>query len=129
MNAAEHDRIDGRTLHPYRLKVKELRYALQLAASHEELLVEALGEVKDSIGEWHDWCELEAIATDVIGDDRETWKQIHSIAEAKFSHASAVTKRIHAKYFASHRGQRRNKRSGPVPLKNGFLNAAAMMAA
>lgn len=57
------DRIDGRTLHPYRLKVKELRYALQLAASHEELLIEALGEVKDSIGEWPDWCELEAIAT------------------------------------------------------------------
>lgn len=122
-------RIDRQSLHPYRLKVKELRYVLELAANPEQPLIEALGEVKDSIGQWHDWCELEQIAADVIGDDRETRKQIHSIAEGKFSHAMTAATRLHAKYFGSDNVRGRKRHSGPVPLKNPVLNAAAKMAA
>lgn len=102
---------------------------LELAANPEQPLIEALGEVKDSIGQWHDWCELEQIAADVIGDDRETRKQIHSIAEGKFSHAMTAATRLHAKYFGSDNVRGRKRHSGPVPLKNPVLNAAAKMAA
>ena len=56
-------RLNKRNLHPYRLKIKELRYVMQLSednGSHE--FVKKLGEAKDAIGEWHDWEELLAIA-------------------------------------------------------------------
>ena len=43
-------------LHSYRLKVKELRYVLQLSPEkRSQEFANKLGEVKDAIGEWHDW--------------------------------------------------------------------------
>jgi len=44
-------------LHPFRLKVKELRYVLELAGEDTKF-TEQLGEVKDKIGEWHDWAAV-----------------------------------------------------------------------
>jgi len=41
-------------LHPFRLKVKELRYILQLAEDSDSAFIETLGEVKDTIGAWHE---------------------------------------------------------------------------
>jgi CHAD domain-containing protein len=50
-------------LHPYRLKVKKLRDVIGLAQGPVLAgLVAALGEVKDAIGDWHDWEELLSIA-------------------------------------------------------------------
>ena len=52
-------RLDQSNLHRYRLKVKALRYVLQLSVNSEDLqFVSKLGEVKDAIGEWHNWEEL-----------------------------------------------------------------------
>lgn len=48
-------------LHLLRLKLKELRYVLELS-DDKERLASALKEVTDTIGEWHNWSELEAIA-------------------------------------------------------------------
>src|SRR5207253_7934757 len=60
-------KLDRKNLHPYRLKVKELRYVLQLANdADEQQFVDKLGEVKDAIGEWHDWEELITIANGVV---------------------------------------------------------------
>lgn len=60
-------RLSKQNLHPYRLKVKDLRYALQLSDQAKQAeLVKRLGAVKDAIGEWHDWEELVAIAADVL---------------------------------------------------------------
>jgi len=58
--------LDRTSLHPWRLKVKELRNMLQLAHDSDAKLVDALGAVKDAIGEWHDWEELALIARDVL---------------------------------------------------------------
>jgi CHAD domain-containing protein len=53
-------------LHPFRLKVKKLRYVLQMADDSDSRFVQALAEVKDDIGEWHDWQELSAVAKKVV---------------------------------------------------------------
>jgi CHAD domain-containing protein len=46
-------RLTTQNLHPFRLKVKELRNVLKMTGKNDEL-VDRLGEVKDAIGEWHD---------------------------------------------------------------------------
>lgn len=56
-------RLDRTNLHPCRLKVKEVRNLLQMAEKpNQREFVQSLGEVKDAIGEWHDWEELVTIA-------------------------------------------------------------------
>ena len=45
----------------------------------EDNFAKELGEVKDAIGEWHDWEELAGIATQVIQHKRcELLVRIHS---------------------------------------------------
>ena len=47
--------LGRRTLHPYRLKVKDLRNVLKMATDADRNgFVARLGEIKDAIGEWHD---------------------------------------------------------------------------
>ena len=58
-------RLTRNNLHRYRLKVKELRYMLEMENdSADQALIETLGQVKDAIGEWHDWQQLVIIARD-----------------------------------------------------------------
>ena len=58
-------RLTRNNLHPYRLQVKELRYMLEMQNDPtDQALIEALGQVKDAIGEWHDWQQLVIIARD-----------------------------------------------------------------
>jgi CHAD domain-containing protein len=59
--------LSRRTLHPYRLKVKDLRNVLKMATDADRRgFVTRLGEIKDAIGEWHDWETLIAIARDQL---------------------------------------------------------------
>jgi CHAD domain-containing protein len=67
---SEPARLDRKNLHPYRLKLKELRNTLRLAEHPDPALLAALTEVKDSIGRWHDWEELLAVASEVLEHDR-----------------------------------------------------------
>ena len=65
-------RLGKGNLHRYRLKVKELRYVLQLSDhADEEPFAAELSEVKDAIGDWHDWEQLIAIASDVLDHGAE----------------------------------------------------------
>jgi hypothetical protein len=60
-------RLNKRNLHPHRLQVKGLRNVLQMAGNADQQeFITRLGEVKDAIGEWHDWEELTAIAADIL---------------------------------------------------------------
>ena len=58
--------LDSSNLHEFRLKVKHLRYTLQLDANADPSLVEALGHVQRSIGNWHDWQQMKEIASEVL---------------------------------------------------------------
>jgi CHAD domain-containing protein len=90
------ERLDKETLHEYRLKVKELRNVLQMAGGASSLkFIDDLGEVKDAIGELHDWEELVSIAQKVLDHGKECrlGTELKHIARQKYEHALApITK-------------------------------------
>ena len=64
-------------------------------------LVNKLGEVKDAIGEWHDWTELAAIATEIL-DHRPACnliRQIRSTTDTKLDRALSLAVRMRSKYL------------------------------
>ena len=58
-------------LHEFRKHAKELRYMLQLKADADRRAMDALGRVKDTAGDWHDWVELLEYAEDVLKPDTD----------------------------------------------------------
>lgn len=87
-------------LHAFRLKTKELRYMLQLEPTRDQnrnkALLTRLGEVKDVIGEWHDWSELLSMATDLLPrkNPHPLLDQIRSTAQQKFQDALSVSQKM-----------------------------------
>ena len=81
--------LNHRNLHDFRLKVKELRYVLQMCPGADQRFVQALGKVKDQIGEWHDWEQLLAIARAALDAraDRELLQLIEAASRRKFTQA------------------------------------------
>jgi CHAD domain-containing protein len=88
-------------LHPYRLKVKELLYVLQLADEADEDLVNNLGHVKDAIGECHDWQELGTIAGKLLhhGSQCGVLKQIQGKMRDTFDHALLTANNLRKQYL------------------------------
>lgn len=119
-------KIDRETLHPYRLKVKELRSILQLAEEPDARLIEALGETKDRIGAWHDWCELESIARQMHGSDAALVRRIHSLAEQELQRALKAANDLQGQHFARRSGHGGSK---PVRVKEPILISAARLSA
>src|SRR5437879_4981288 len=95
-------RLDRKNLHPYRLKVKELRYVLQLASdSDHQQFVDKLGEVKDAVGEWHDWEELIGIADSVLnhGTNCKLMRRLKAISNDKYDHALSLANEMRETYL------------------------------
>jgi CHAD domain-containing protein len=122
-------KLTAQTLHPFRLKVKELRYVLQLSGKRDNL-VENLGEVKDKIGEWHDWAELAAIAEDVVqhAGQCDVLEQIRSGARLRFREAMTVANHLRQQYFEEPAAKSRRAAS-TTQAKPTVLKAAAKLAA
>jgi CHAD domain-containing protein len=117
-------RLSRQTLHPYRLKVKELRNVLQMAAGPARpKFVKALGEVKDAIGEWHDWEELAGIAEKVLDHGKECglMAELKRMASSKYDHAVALAESLRKEYL---RRAPQRKRIPAEPV----LRATAMLA-
>jgi CHAD domain-containing protein len=92
--------LNRQNLHPFRLEVKKLRYVLQLAEDSDSRFVASLEEVKDSIGQWHDWQELAGVAKEVIEYARcKLRQQIERTAEQKFEEALAGANRLRETYL------------------------------
>ena len=125
---AKWPKLNKDNLHPFRLKVKELRNVLQLSGKDGEL-VGTLGEVKDAIGEWHDWTELANIATEILDHSQgcEVRNQIRLETKRRFDKAMALANRVRQKYFEQ--PSQKNKRTRSQPLKEPVLKAAATLAA
>ena len=125
-------RLNQANIHEFRKQVKQLRYILQMAESSgaspnrgsETAWLDALGKVKDRIGDWHDWCELEQIAHDVLDkkDDGATLKQIGETVNNRFERAVATANKMRARYLSGGTGGRRG------PLNDSVVKAAARLA-
>lgn len=56
------DQFTEETLHRFRLDVKRIRYTAEAAGATGVKIADALKPLQDAIGEWHDWCNLRALA-------------------------------------------------------------------
>jgi CHAD domain-containing protein len=92
-------RVDN--IHPFRIKVKALRYVVELAEEPDGEFVSALDEVKDKIGEWHDWHELRRIAWKVLNHRGECRlrKQINRIERRKLKEALAAANAMRQRFL------------------------------
>lgn len=120
-------RLTTQNLHPFRLKVKELRNVLKMTGKDDEL-VDRLGEVKDAIGEWHDWTVLLEIAIDALGkrERRLLVRQINNIKKQKERTALDAANRVRNHYFS---GNRKNSReSREQRISEPVLKSAAGLA-
>ena len=94
--------LDAANIHAFRLKVKELRYVLQLYADADPSFVEALGDVQRRIGDWHDWQQLSEIARAVLDaeQDGELLNRIDGITERKLDRALASANALRSRHLA-----------------------------
>ena len=95
-------RFNRGNLHPYRLKVKQLRYVLELAPDQTKF-TDDLSEAKDAIGDWHDWEELVGVASDVLshGKNCKLLRKLKETADSKFEHAVQVAETLRRNYLKS----------------------------
>jgi len=104
--------LNKANLHPFRLKVKALLYVLQLAnRADEQEFVEQLQEVKDAIGEWHDWEELVAIASGILdhGAECKLLPKLKATSEEKYERALLLTNEMRAQFIGLRTSQRFKK--------------------
>jgi CHAD domain-containing protein len=125
-------RLGRDNLHPYRLKVKELRNVLQMGAgASQQKFVDDLGKVKDAIGEWHDWEELVALAPKVLDHGKSCGliTELRNIAKKKYEHALALAKTLRKTYLRSPRqpNKRASAASSTTPSEP-VWNVTAMLA-
>jgi len=122
--------LNRKNLHRFRLKVKELRYVLEMATGAEDNFVKELGKVKDAVGEWHDWEELAGIAAQIIQHKRcELLARIRSKVEQKFEHALAITNRLRMRWLGtgSKSGERKSRvKSFPRAAPPAILSASVL---
>lgn len=97
--------LDASNIHAFRLKVKELRYTLQLDADADPALIDALTDVQRRIGDWHDWQQLGEIAHEVLEAERDA---------ALLERIDRITRRKSERAFTSANGLRGKYLSAPV---------------
>jgi CHAD domain-containing protein len=111
-------RLNRQNLHPYRLKVKDLRNVLQLSEQPgDQEFFDALGAVKDAIGEWHDWETLITIASRVLahGASCKLIKQLGVTSNAQYDRALSITNHFRSRYLKPEKhGARQVSLSPPV---------------
>jgi len=115
----EPSRLSRNNLHDYRLKVKELRNVLMLSNQPDDskFLVK-LGEVKDAIGDWHDWETLIVIAKEVLqhGPSCKLLKHLQATSDSKYDRALKLTEHLRQNYVRAKdsRSKGSSKLSTPV---------------
>jgi CHAD domain-containing protein len=108
--------LNRANLHPYRKKIKELRYVLQTQRENtDHELIDELGKCKDAIGEWHDWQELVKIAAERGQDEpnRDLLKKLSAIERKKFKSALSLTNKMRRKYVRPNSGPRHRSTHKP----------------
>ncbi len=129
---AEPQRLGKENLHPYRLRVKNLRNVLRMAARADSLkFVDDLGQLKDAIGEWHDWEELVSIAEKVLshGNRCELLSKLKRSAKDKYENSLALAQKLRQTYFRNPSGPKQGASSAPKIPSEPVWTAIALLAA
>jgi CHAD domain-containing protein len=123
-------RLTRTTLHPYRLKVKELRNVLQLAHQNgTQDFVRDLGEVKDAIGKWHDWEELNGTAAQILGHRScQLRSYLTATSDSTYGNALRLSNRLRSKYLKGKKTVRGKRPVGTSMLSVPLLDATAAIA-
>jgi len=121
--------LNKSNLHPYRLKVKELRDALRMAGgTRDSRFAGALSQCKDAIGEWHDWEELIAIAEKTLDHRPECplLEELKGISGQKLDSALSIADKLRTDYARPQTGkvQRSRARSNKLKAKHASLPVA-----
>src|SRR5262249_26041871 len=113
-------------IHPFRLKVKELRYVLQLGEGRDSKLIYALGEVQDQVGLWHDWNQLSGIAAEVLNHGRtcEISAQIHTRTRQEFLKALVSANRLRAGHLSDETSRGTHKKGAIREMRPDMVKAA-----
>lgn len=75
-------RLSGANLHQFRVRIKALRYMMQLIEGANSDFMDMLEKAKVRIGAWHDWQVLHGIAKEIF-DATSDGAALASIAEAE----------------------------------------------
>lgn len=123
-------KLNNKNIHPFRLKLKEWRYILQLGQNSNSNLVDTLGEVKDQIGLWHDWNELTGIASQVLdhGANREIAKQIRARTKRELDKALAGANALRTQYLQTDSISGRKKKGVATEIHPAVARATSRLA-
>lgn len=96
--------FDTENLHQFRVKVKELRYVLQLAEGADGQFMKALDRAKQQIGDWHDWQQLRNLAVEILvkASDRSALALIAEKEKMKFDRALRSAHDLRSRYLGAH---------------------------
>lgn len=122
--------LDAGNVHPFRIKVKVLRYVLQLGPTAEDGFIAALGEVKDRIGEWHDWQQLSVVASSIIEHAGEcpVRKQIEATEREKLEQALASANAMRMRYLGDEATWSKAKKPDRAHLEDPVMKSMARLA-
>jgi hypothetical protein len=67
------------------------------ASAPDRDFVHALSAVKEAIGEWHDWCELETMAGNSENDS--FCQRTHAISDERLNHALTTANDLRRRYL------------------------------
>jgi CHAD domain-containing protein len=96
-------KLDAKNIHAFRLKVKRLRYILQLSDDADAVFLGTLAAVQGAIGDWHDWQQLRTVAREVLtrGGDEALLERIDRIVQRTLEQALTTANSLLGRYLAS----------------------------
>jgi CHAD domain-containing protein len=122
-------RLMPSNMHEFRLKIKELRYTLELAEGNETAFLRTLGEVTSAIGEWHDWNKLLGIAATALKHAHRcaVLQTIRSTVTAKRHDALSLANTLRRKYLGGSTSSHHQQKTSSPPLDKSTLAAIARL--
>lgn len=123
-------KLTEKNIHPFRLKVKELRYVLQAGENADSKLVDTLRDVKDRIGLWHDWNELSTIASKVLdhGSKCPIRAQIRERTKQGLEKALQAANALRTQYLQTDSGRRQGRKRPVAELHPAAIKATSRLA-
>jgi len=97
-------RLTPDNLHDFRIKVKELRYMMQLVSGANADFMTALDRAKLQIGSWHDWAELHIIASELLDaeSDQAAIREIANEENRSLKSAMLAAQKLLSRYLSTH---------------------------